>query len=191
MPEPSNYNSEDEWMAACVPVRIEEGDENDQAVAVCLSMWRNKSAATIKAIDDSSMTVAGYGVVWGGKDLEGEYFTQDTDFWFDRITERPMTLYDHAQDGNIKRTVIGRIARKTADDVGLWIEAQIDRANQYADAIRELTEKGVLGWSSGAVGHLTDRDKDGRITSWPIVEFSLTPTPAEPSCVVWPNQSQR
>ena len=143
-------------------------------------MADEQRTVTLKAIDDESLTVAGYGVVWGGKDLEGEYFTRDTDFWFDRITERPMTLYDHAQDGAIKRTVIGRVARKAVDDVGLWIEAQIDRANQYADAIQGLVEKGILGWSSGAVGHLTDRDKDGRITSWPVVEFSLTPTPAEP-----------
>jgi len=182
MPDVADYNSESDWMGDCVPARMEEGDENDQAVAVCLNIWRNKTidTATLKAIDDDTLTIAGYGVVWGGKDLEGEYFTRDTDFWFDRITERPMTLYDHAQDGTIKRSVLGRVSRKVANDVGLWIEAQIDRANQYADAIRELTEKGVLGWSSGAVGHLVDRDKDGRITSWPVVEFSLTPTPAEP-----------
>lgn len=181
MPDVANYDNQEDWMEACVPVRIEEGDEQDQAVAVCLKMWRNRNkAATLKAITDDTLTVAGYGVVWGGKDLEGEYFTQQTDFWFDRISERPMTLYEHGQDQSLKRTVIGRIARKKADDVGLWIEAQIDRANQYAEAIQELTEKGVLGWSSGAVGHLVDSDRDGRITSWPIVEFSLTPTPAEP-----------
>jgi len=26
-------------MKRCIPVRIEEGDEQDQAVAVCSSMW--------------------------------------------------------------------------------------------------------------------------------------------------------
>jgi hypothetical protein len=42
MPNPENYDNEDDWMSACVPTRIEEGDDQDQAVAVCLSMWRNK-----------------------------------------------------------------------------------------------------------------------------------------------------
>jgi HK97 family phage major capsid protein len=36
-----------------------------------------------------------------------------------------------------------------------------------------------LGWSSGSIAHLTQR-ANGIIKSWPIVEFSLTPTPAEP-----------
>ena len=42
MPDPKKYDTEKEWMAACVPTRMDEGDENDQAVAVCLSMWREK-----------------------------------------------------------------------------------------------------------------------------------------------------
>lgn len=40
MPNPSDYETEKAWMSACVPVRKKEGDEQDQAVAVCLSMWR-------------------------------------------------------------------------------------------------------------------------------------------------------
>jgi HK97 family phage major capsid protein len=43
----------------------------------------------------------------------------------------------------------------------------------------QLVEKGALGWSSGSVGHLTRRSGKS-ITQWPIVELSLTPTPAEP-----------
>lgn len=43
MPDPNEYANEKEWMAACVPARIAEGDEQDQAVAVCLAMWAKKS----------------------------------------------------------------------------------------------------------------------------------------------------
>lgn len=42
MPDPKKYDSQDDWMGACVPKRIDEGDKRDQAVAVCLSMWRKK-----------------------------------------------------------------------------------------------------------------------------------------------------
>jgi hypothetical protein len=42
MPEPTEYATEKEWMSACVPVRIEEGDEQDQAEAVCIGMWGKK-----------------------------------------------------------------------------------------------------------------------------------------------------
>ena len=56
MPDPNAYETEAEWMKVCVPTRIDEGDEQDQAVAVCLNMWRerNKSIATIKAITDNT-----------------------------------------------------------------------------------------------------------------------------------------
>ncbi len=129
---------------------------------------------------DDGYRVGGYAVVWGGKDLVGEYFTPQTDFWFDRITDTPIVLYDHGQDEAVKKLVLGRVERKKADDIGLWIETQIQRSSRYAEAIRELIDRSVLGLSSGAVGHLVERAPDGWIKSWPMIEVSLTPTPAEP-----------
>ncbi len=138
--------------------------------------------ADVKAIvtgsDERSFTLAGYGVLFGGADLEGETFTKETDFWTAHMPEHPPVLYQHGQDAAIKRTVLGH-ATVTVQDVGLWVETQISLAHQYAAAIRELAEKGVLGWSSGAVGHLVERDGK-MLKTWPIAEFSLTPTPAEP-----------
>jgi phage head maturation protease len=65
------------------------------------------------------------------------------------------------------------------DEVGIWIEAELDRHKAYVDYVVQLVEKGALGWSSGSVGHLTRRSGKS-ITQWPIIEMSLTPTPAEP-----------
>lgn len=141
----------------------------------------------LKILSDSGSTfkVGGYGVVFGGRDLTGDRFTAKTDFWLDKIGTTPMVLYQHGRDDTIKRTVVGKVTSTRVDDVGLWVEAQITAAKQYATAIRELVAKGVLGWSSGSVPHLVERVKSSvrgvaEITSWPIVELSLTPTPAEP-----------
>ena len=100
MPEPSEYETETDWMAACVPTRVDEGDEQDQAVAVCLSMWRERedkavdtttadettTGATtetpviepddtnaLKAISrtDDVLRVGNYIVLFDGRDLEG------------------------------------------------------------------------------------------------------------------------
>jgi len=128
---------------------------------------------------DTHFTVGGYGVVFGGRDLEGEYFDADTDFWFDRMGRTPVVLYQHGKDAKTRRDVLGRATLGDPDDIGLWVEAQIELAGKYAEAIRELVGKGLLGWSSGTAGHLAQRDGP-RIKSWPIVEMSLTPTPAEP-----------
>jgi phage head maturation protease len=144
----------------------------------------------VKIVSESGNTlrIAGYGVVFGGRDVVGDYFTKSTDFWFDRLTETPPVLFQHGQDDMLKGTVVGRVIAKHADDIGLWVEAQITASKKYADAIRELVAKGILGWSSGSVPHLVKRA--GRtqkgtteILSWPVVEFSLTPTPAEPRTV--------
>lgn len=48
MPDPTNFSTRAEWMAACVPVAIDEGVAQDQAVAMCSSMWSEKSEQIFK-----------------------------------------------------------------------------------------------------------------------------------------------
>ncbi len=48
MPDIANYEEEDEWMGACVPAMIDEGREQDQAVAACMSMWREKNFGAVE-----------------------------------------------------------------------------------------------------------------------------------------------
>ena len=43
MPDPANYSDRSSFMAACVPIAIEEGRSQEQAVAMCASMWSNKT----------------------------------------------------------------------------------------------------------------------------------------------------
>jgi len=139
--------------------------------------------ATTKAVlvgeTDTTFTVGGYGVLFGGRDLEGEHFEKETDFWLDRLTRTPPVLYQHGKDDRARKVTLGHATIDDPDDIGLWVEAQIELASEYAQAIRELIDRKVLGWSSGTAGHLAERD-GALIKSWPIVEMSLTPTPAEP-----------
>jgi HK97 family phage major capsid protein len=132
--------------------------------------------AYIKALTPDNATVAGYGVIYGGLDLEGETFSDQTDFMLD-LAPVKLVLYDHSL-GELKH-VIGKTSVVEADENGLWVEAELNRHKAYVDLVLQLVEKGVLGWSSGSVGHLTRRSGKS-ITQWPIVELSLTPTPAEP-----------
>jgi phage head maturation protease len=144
--------------------------------------------SAIKA--DDSGRVRGYLVRFGGQDLEGDYFTKETDFGRpmksgDRV---PMNLYyHHGQDRIIGKSRIGT-GYITMDDKGLWYEAQVEMADEYQKMIADLAKSGKLGYSSGATGHMVERKKsaDGRyeITRWPIGEASLTPTPAEPMNMV-------
>jgi HK97 family phage major capsid protein len=134
------------------------------------------ATAYVKALTDDTATVAGYGVIFDGADLEGESFSKSTDFMLD-LAPSKLVLYDHSL-GEVKH-FIGKTTLVEADDFGLWVEAELDRHKSYVDMVLRLVEQGALGWSSGSVGHLTRRNGKS-ITQWPIVELSLTPTPAEP-----------
>ncbi|MEL6151701.1 MAG: phage major capsid protein [Chloroflexota bacterium] len=136
----------------------------------------------VKHIDPERGRVGGYLVVWGDtttRDLQGDYFTPSTDFALDWYARRPV-LYHHGLDGSIKAALVGQIDVLRADDTGIWAEAQLDLRHRYVRAVHDLVEQGVLAWSSGSLPHLVERAADGRIVRWPLIEGSLTPTPAEP-----------
>jgi len=127
--------------------------------------------------------VGGYGVLWGNKqerDVYNTYFTPETDFWDDKLPVRQVVLYDHGFDPKFGTQVLGHVDATRDDEIGRWIEAQLELSEQWLEAIRELAKQNKLAWSSGAVSHLVDVAPDGAVRSWPVVEYSMTPAPAEP-----------
>jgi len=150
-------------------------------------------AAPVKAVPtEDGLAVSGYLVRYSSADdpdLEGDYFAPDTDFG---DAQAVPVYFNHRQpvsDGKTAVSYRSRIgtATVTRDEAGLFAEVVLRARNAYERAIARLAEMGALSWSSGSAGHLVDREQDGkshRIVSWPIVEASLTPTPAEPRNIV-------
>jgi 2'-5' RNA ligase len=64
--------------------------------------------------------------------------------------------------------------------LGIWAEIACDLADEFEAKVYELGKKGVWKWSSGTADHMIKKDSTGQILRWPIIEGSLTPTPAEP-----------
>ena len=131
--------------------------------------------------------VKGYLVRFGDTktaDLEGDYFTPQTDYGFPVSKGQRVPLnvyYHHGMDAAVGKKSIGTGFVKM-DDTGLWYEAQLDLADEYGSMIAKLCKQGKMGFSSGAAGHLVERKSMGgaaEITRWPIAEASITPTPAE------------
>lgn len=136
----------------------------------------------LKTLDATEGRVGGYLIVWGNagrRDLQGEYFTPATELGLDWYDRRPV-LYHHGLDGDMKAAVIGVIDTLRPDEFGVWAEAQLDMRQRYVRAVHRLIERGILGWSSGSLPHLVNVLDDGCIKHWPIIEGSLTPSPAEP-----------
>lgn len=133
-------------------------------------------AVKVLSKDDKTAVVGGWGVVFGGQDLVGEHFAPDTDFDLNYVPNKRV-YYDHALS-DVKND-IGIVVKNTVKDMGVWVEAQLDRSKKYVDLILKLIDKGIIGWSSGTAEHLVVTEGKA-IKRWPIIEFSLTPTPAEP-----------
>jgi len=88
MPDISDFETEADWMESCVGTAVGEGRSQEQAVAMCLEMWRGKGAALeMPMLMTKAEKLADGRIRWqarancGKVDLEGERF--DTSFWGD------------------------------------------------------------------------------------------------------------
>lgn len=148
----------------------------------------------IKTLSDAGL-VGGYLIRFSSArdpDLEHDYFTQSTDFDID-VGDTRSVYYEHGQDRTLGVRKLTRFTLKRVDDVGLWIEAQLQIRDEYEEFIRDQVEKGKMGWSSGAVAHLVRLEPSNyntrHITYWPVAEATITPRPAEPRNKIIPLKS--
>jgi hypothetical protein len=140
----------------------------------------------LKAIGAGSGRFGAYGVRFSGpdqKDLAGEYFSAATDFGPSNGDGVPV-LINHGrpiEDGlEPFANVVLPAAKVERDPHGLFASTRLDLADPLQVAIAELIAQGFFWWSSGSTPQVVKRDADGRLARWYPVEFSLTPTPAEP-----------
>jgi HK97 family phage major capsid protein len=150
-----------------------------------MNLIHRKGAAVKTTLDigKDAGVVEGYLVSWGNPtdtDLQGEFFTDRTEFCLDWFVERPV-LYHHGLDGEAGLRKIGSIKSIHVDKIGLWVQAQLDMQDRYAVAVYDMVKSHEFGWSSGSVDHLVKIAATGEIVTWPLIEGSITPTPAQPS----------
>lgn len=121
----------------------------------------------------------------GGKDLDGEYFSARTDIKPDWFRERPV-LWHHAKDQIVGSEALGTEDDMTKEPDGWWATLWLDRANRYWEQVNALLSAGKVYGSSGALGHLVQKSRDGELLVWPHIEQTLTVTPANPFSRVVP-----
>lgn len=138
-------------------------------------------ADSVKFVDEGKGIIEGLAMPFighlNGLDFDKERFTKDTDFCFDWYDKRPV-IYEHGLDAETKRTRLGyQTEYEVKSDLGIWAQAQLDRANRYYDVVAPMIAENKLGFSSGAYPYLVEKAKPD-IKVWPWVELSLTPTPS-------------
>jgi len=144
-----------------------------------------------KAMGDGR--VGGYLVRFTGpeeKDLERDYFDKETDYGPHR---RSLVFYHHGSDPTLKGRLLDDGAQLEIRDAGVWIETQLDLRDAYERAIYGACQDGKMGWSSGTIPHLIERERVGdgyHIKRWLLgLDASITPIPADPKNVVQPLKS--
>lgn len=137
--------------------------------------------SAVRALGDGK--VGGYGITFEGSDLEGDFFTAKTYLGAHEGNGVDCLFHHSLPVQGIKSEFCEHLfqpVKTTRDDIGVFVETVMDMNDQYERAVYKLAQEGKLGWSSGAPAHMVRRAKSGEFTRWPIAEFSLTPTPAEP-----------
>ena len=143
----------------------------------------------IKALNDGD-AVGGYAVLFGNSDMPDmsqfrDYFTKDTDFWLGRFGwPRPMTYHHGMERDTHDDPIVGTWTKARVDDVGIWLEGQLDQAHKYHSAIKELVRRGYLKLSSDSAPQWVVRERQpngtNEVRRWPLLTASPTVTPAEP-----------
>jgi hypothetical protein len=126
-----------------------------------------------------------FGGPFSARDLDGEYFSPRTDIKADWFKDRPI-LFHHGQDEVVGDETLGVESDLSKEDDGWWATMWLDRANRYWTQVDRLLRGGKMYGSSGALAHLVRKARDGEILTWPHIEQTLTPTPANPLAVVRP-----
>ena len=144
---------------------------------------------------DSAVLVEGYGMRFDSVGFDGARFDPQTSLRMPGqpadsgmfAVPNPGVYWDHGFDEIVQLTRLGEVQGDATrvDERGVWLRAMLDRSAEYTDWVLELAEGGTadvqsaipLGWSGGSTFHLNRYIGNTR-DIWPVVEFSITPTPA-------------
>ncbi len=129
--------------------------------------------------EEERVRIGGYLVKWGNPeetDLVGDYFTPDTDIGME--IKAPL-IFHHGMDTSLKTSILGERMTAVKDDVGVWVEHWVDKANEFWKFVEPLLKTGLLYYSPGSAPHLVQREEDGELKMFWAIEDSLTPTPCQ------------
>jgi hypothetical protein len=204
MPNPKKYDNQSDWMAACVPTRKREGDKQEQAVAVCLSMWRNKEADVEKSKwehvkemfapkkkeesphpfmvwkeEGEYRWLAVYSNKWRDEDNPPEILASTAHQEFEEAVDKGDWPYPEAWLWHVPGTRFGVADFVTYDDIGFALASGlVDKGMEHVAEALMLDDD--LATSHGMPVKEIERDKDDPtiITRYRTIEISPLPREA-------------
>jgi HK97 family phage major capsid protein len=152
--------------------------------------WRTSDDAVVsfgkevKALGDGR--IGGYGVLFGDeqhKDLDGTFFTAATNYGPNDGAGQATTMNHCIPLSPELKAFAERLlppVKTRRDELGIFAETVLNLADEYERMVYELAGAGKFSWSSGTAKRMIRSEPSGEIRNWPIIEWGLTPIPAEP-----------
>lgn len=194
MPDPSKYDTEDEWMAACVPAVMDEGKTHEQAVGQCMGMWadhhdkfaiptvtRAYSMLEVKSIDSEHRIIEGFATtpsvdrIGDIVDPLGAKFTLPIPLLYHHEHDQPVGHVVAARAGKDGISIKAKLA-KVAEPGALKDRVELAWQEIKAGLVRGLS----IGFRPREFEPLDQKDPFGglRFSSWDWFELSLVTIPA-------------
>lgn len=139
---------------------------------------------------DGDLEITLLGVPFGGpaylegKDLQGEYFSKDTDIG---DLPRVFSFFAHGRSKELfgDRDPFGNDPIGYADRIGMtdegWIyKVVVGRRKAYKNFLYRLAKEGLIGGSTTPFANSFSKQADGHIDKWHVTELALTPQEANP-----------
>lgn len=117
----------------------------------------------------------------GHGDVDGLWFDARSNLHLDWYEQRPW-LYHHGLHPTLRKADIQQIGtwdKHGIDELGVFVEGELDLRHKYLEAVKCLLEEQVVFPSSGAMSYLVEIEPDGHVAEWPLTEVSSTVAPAE------------
>jgi hypothetical protein len=202
MPTPSAGETEQDFMSRCIPILINEGKDQDQAVAICASMWAGKevepmeqkqftSQLEVKSLDEGGY-FEGYASMFGVVDSDGDVIVNGA--FKDSVNRAyesgrmPKMLWQHdAKD------IIGKWTEIREDERGLYVKGSLILETEKGREAYALMKAGVLdamsvGFNIVDAGNGTQGRVIKNLDLW---EISLVTWGANPAALITNVKSQK
>ena len=212
MPDPKNYDNEDDFMAACVPAVKEEGKDQDEAVAQCMSMWKERNAEKKSMPKDSEKEIRvlpvsefrfseedgkpkfeGYAAVFNkwSEDLGGFREKIKAGAFRKALKNSDVrALFNHDRNYVLGRSTAGTLKLKE-DNKGLFINNNPPETQWAKDLMVSVNRGDITQMSFGFTVSEDEwkEDKEGRVTRTihgvdRLYDVSIVTEPAYPDTTV-------
>jgi HK97 family phage prohead protease len=185
MPRPHAGESEDDFMDRCIPYVLDDGtaDDEDQAVAICMHIYEERSDKTKIVRKLHSELPQGRDYILSDASIDRYGDTINQDGWdLKNFQANPIALFNHNPD-----FPVGTWSRLSVKDGRLIgrLDLAPEGTSPRIDEIRRLVDAGIL--KAVSVGfkprEVKPTEKGFHYLKSELVETSLVSVPANPSAL--------